>query len=103
MSFGFLHIFSMFGPLLSELDFSFLKNARLLHKVAVRHLFAFALHIFQTEVNDENWLNVLSTRYLEKGTLECRNVGIKINDRIKYCYQTTYISLTFYSFEYIYI
>ena len=28
------------------------------------------------EVNDETWLNVLSTRYLEKGTIECRNVGV---------------------------
>ena len=31
---------------------------------------------FQKEVNDETWLNVLSTRYLEKGTIECRNVGV---------------------------
>ena len=58
--------------------------------MAVRFLLAFALrdekkialHIFHTEVNDENWLNFLSTRYLEKGTLEFRNVGIKIN----YCF-----------------
>ena len=32
--------------------------------------------LFQKEVNDETWLNVLSTRYLEKGTIECRNVGV---------------------------
>ena len=32
---------------------------------------------FQKEVNiyNESWLNVLSTRYLEIGTSECRNVG----------------------------
>ena len=33
---------------------------------------------FQLEFNDETWLNVESIKYLEKGTIECRNVGINV-------------------------
>ena len=67
MNFCFLPMFfNGFVFLFSETDFSFLESARPTHEVAVRFLFAFTLRIFQTEVNAENWLNVLSTRYLEK-------------------------------------
>ena len=53
-----------------------LDNARptYAYEVAVRICICIAR--FQKEVNDETWLNVLSTRYLEKGTIECRNVGV---------------------------
>ena len=53
-----------------------LENARptYVYEVAVRICICFAK--FQKEVNDEPWLNVLSTRYIEKGTIECRIVGV---------------------------
>ena len=38
----------------------------------------FILCFFQLEFSDETWLNVESTKYLEKGTIECRNVGINV-------------------------
>ena len=50
----FTYFFNGFIFLFSETVFSFLESARSTHEVAVRFLFAFALRIFQTAVNDEN-------------------------------------------------
>ena len=38
--------------------------------------FVFSLCFFSLVFNDETWMNVESSKYLEKGTIECRNVGV---------------------------
>ena len=38
--------------------------------------FVFSSCFFSLVFNDETWMNVQSCKYLEKGTIECRNVGL---------------------------
>ena len=40
--------------------------------------FVFPFMFFLLEFSDETWLNDESTKFLEKGTIECRNVGIDV-------------------------
>ena len=48
-------------------------------------LFCICMHEFsQFGFNDETWLNVRLTRNLEKGTIGCRNVGVKCFVGTKY-------------------
>ena len=58
-------------------------------------LFCICMHEFsQFGFNDETWLNVRLTRYLEKGTIGCRNVGEKCFVGTKYLFSSfkqTYI------------
>ena len=55
------------------------------------------MHEFsQFGFNDETWLNVRLTRNLEKGTIGCRNVGVKCFGGTKYLFSSfkqTYICL----------
>ena len=47
------------------------------------------MHEFsQFGFNDETWLNVRLTRYLEKGTIGCRNVGVKCFVGTKYLFSS---------------
>ena len=41
--------------------------------------------IFEKVFNDEAWLSVESVRYLEKGTIECGNVGYKFLLELNIC------------------
>ena len=38
--------------------------------------FCIFIVFFSLVFNDETWMNVESSKYLEKGTIECRNVGV---------------------------
>ena len=52
-------------------------------------LFCICMHEFsQFGFNDETWLNVRLTRYLEKGTIGCRNVGEKCFVGTKYLFSS---------------
>ena len=73
--FGFTQFLSMFFS--TDLNgLVILENARPTYAYEVAVRICICIVRFQKEVNDKIWLNVLSTRYLEKGTIECRNVGV---------------------------
>ena len=38
--------------------------------------FCIFIVFFSLVFNDETWMNVEPYKYLEKGTIECRNVGV---------------------------
>ena len=38
--------------------------------------FCIFIVFFSLVFNDETWMNVESSKYLEKGNIECRNVGV---------------------------
>jgi len=59
-------------------------------------LFCICMHEFsQFGFNDETWLNVRLTRYLEKGTIGCRNVGEKCFVGTKYLFSSFKQTYTF--------
>ena len=38
--------------------------------------FCIFIVFFNLVLNDATWMNVESSKYLEKGTIECQNVGV---------------------------
>ena len=48
---------------------------------------------FQLVCNDETWMHVESSWYLEEGTIECRNVGFKYFVRILHTVPSSFKSV----------